>query len=390
MANIDVSLAVICEQRQKRLSLILTPPNRYDPVNPYEKYPQYTQRDFDMRRKAEILKYDKSSSQSNSKLTKAQKWSKIVDPNTRTDSKFNNTILYQNDGSGNYSEIIVKYPDTYSISQVVIGRDAYDNSINMDVYTIIPGKLPAPCPTLIYRPSYYSDVPGRNTNLYLDENVPLVYYNTNVAAYGIVNPSNNNPWTTVTKNNIFFSDSVSNLFMNLVINNSIKNYAYTFSIQTPISLYFTATLNSDVPDGPIYLPNNNLNISGINIFTYYNGTRIPYQTQPVFTPESNETLRFDISFNKGFVNNTITLRYYLGTLNISNLYLLTAASYVYDIELNFAMTTTLNAFFNSYFDTFTVGIYCNVDSTYSPNIIRNINLQNRSVYPLTKFQFYGS
>ena len=39
MANLDVSLAVICEQRQKRLSLILTPPNRYDPVNPYEKYP---------------------------------------------------------------------------------------------------------------------------------------------------------------------------------------------------------------------------------------------------------------------------------------------------------------------------------------------------------------
>ena len=95
-------------------------------------------------------------------------------------SSFNDSILYQNDGSGNYTPIYVRYPDTYTVTQVVIGFDIFDNSINMEVYTIIPGTLPSPCPTNIIRPSNYSDVPGPAINLYLAENVPLVYYNKNV------------------------------------------------------------------------------------------------------------------------------------------------------------------------------------------------------------------
>jgi hypothetical protein len=408
MANIDLSLAVICAQRKKRLALDLNiNKNRYTPINPYEKYPQYNQRDFDMRRKAEILKYNNNSSQSNPKLTRAKKWSQLVNSSSKKVSSFNDSILYQNNGSGNYTPIYVRYPDTYTVSQVVIGYDIYDNSINMDVYTIVPGTLPPPCPTTIIRPSNYSGVPGPAINLYLDENVPLVYYNKNVDAYGLINPTTTDPWNTVTKNNIFYSDRINNLLMNLVINNKIDNYAYTFSIKTPISIYFTATLNNDIPDGRIYLPNNTISIDATNLFTFYNGTQITYQTQPILTLDHPEPISFDISFNKGYVNNvyydskgilinnsyynnTITIQYYLGMLNISNLYLLTAPSYIYDLDLNFSMSLNLNSLFDSNFDTPTIGVYCNVDDNYSKRIAKNVILYNNSTYPLNQFQFSGS
>lgn len=409
MANIDLDLAVICEQRKKRLTLNLNLNlNRYTPVNPYTTYPQYNQRDFDIRRKAEILKYNKNSSQSNPKLTRAKKWSQLVNSSSKKVSSLGGiTTLYQNDGSGNYTPIYVKYPDTYTVSQQLIGYDIYDNSINMDVYTIVPGTLPSPCPTNIIRPSIYSGVPGPAINLYLDENVPLVYYNKNVDAYGIINPNINDPWSTVTKNNIFYSDRINNLLMNLVINNKIDNFSYIYSIKVPISIYFTATVNHDIPDGPIYLPNNTISINTTNIFTFYNGNQITYQTQPILTLDNPETISFDISFNKSYVeditydehgiainnsylNNTITIQYYLGMLNISNLYLLTAPSYIYDLDLNFSMTQGLNALFDSNFDTPTIGVYCNVDNNYSKRISKNVILYNNSTYPLDQFQFSSS
>lgn len=411
MANIDLSLSVICAQRKKRnglaAALAFTLPIRYTPINPYIEYPQYKQFDFDMRRKAEILKYDKNSTQSNSKLTKSQQYSKLVNPSGLSGGKFNDTLLYQNDGSGNYYTIVVKYPDTYTTSQVFIGLDPFDNPKYMDVYNIIPGQRLTPCPDNFPTPTSSCDVPGRIINLYNDTNVPLVYYNKNVQAYGITNPNNKNPWTTSTSNNVFFSDTVSKLFMNLIINNAINNYAYTFTIQTPISIYFTATVKTDVPDGLVFLPNNTINIDTINVFTYYNGKQITYYKQPNVSLTHPETLSFDISLNKRFVsqtsydqhgllintsyyNNTITGQYYLGMLNITDLYLLTSPSYIYDIDLNFFMSTNMNALFTSYFDTMTVGVYCNVDSAYYPNIAKNITLRNNSIYQLGGFGFSGT
>lgn len=411
MANIDLSLTVICAQIRKRRALssalVLTLPPRFTPTNPYIEYPQYKQFDFDMRRKAEILKYDKNSSQSNSKLTKAQQYSKLVNPSGKSDGKFNDTILYQNDGSGNFQTIVVKYPDTYSTTKVIVGFDPFENPKYIDVYSIIPGQRLTPCPDNFPTPTSSCDVPGPIMNLYYDINVPLVYYNKNVQAYGITNPNNKEPWTVSTNNNIFFTDTISKLFMNLIINNAINNYAYTFTIQTPVSIYFTATVNTNVPDGQIYLPNNSINIDTVNVFTYYNGKQITYYNQPNVSLTYPETLSFDISLNKRYVsqtsydekgllintsyyNNTITGRYYLGMLNITNLYLLTSPSYIYDINLNFFMSTNMNALFSSYFDVITVGVYCNVDSAYYPNIAQNIVLNNNSTYQLQTFEFSGT
>jgi len=411
MANIDLSLSVICAQLKKRKglseALALTLPVRYTPINPYIQYPQYKKFDFDMRRKAEILKYNKNSSQSNPKLTKSQQYSKLINATGKSNGKFNDTILYQNDGSGNYTTIVVKYPDTYTTNRVFLRYDSTNTPIYIDVYNVIPGQRLTPCPDNLPTPTSSSGVPGRIMNLYNDDNVPLVYYNTNFQAYGITNPNNTEPWSVATKNNIFFDDTVSNLFMNLIINDAINNYAYTYTIKTPVSIYFSATVNSDVSNGLIYLPNNTISIEAVNVFTYYNGQQITYQKQPIITLDNDETLQFDISLNKRFVsqhsydqhgilidtsyyNNTITGRYFLGNLTVSNLYLLTSPSYIYDINLNFFMSTNMNGLFSSYFNTMQVGVYCNVDSAYYPNIAANIILNNNSTYQLQTFGFSGS
>jgi hypothetical protein len=404
MANNNFSLDAICAQRAKRQSLILDPPQRLELKNPYLLYPGRTQNDFSMRRKAEILQYNKSASQSNPKLTRAQKWTQLVRPTTTAKDAYNNTILYQNDGEGNYIPFVVKFPDTYTTTQIVVGYDVFGNPRYADAYTIVPGTLPAPCPTNIPVPTSSSDVPGPVMNLYLDDTVPLVYYNKNVDAYGIINPNNIKLWSTITKNNIFFSDSVNNLFMNLIINNSIKDYAYTFTIKTPISIYFTATVNRDIPDGIIDIPNNSISIQGASVFTFYNGKPVTYQKTPAFSIDHDQTINFDILFNKHYINNvtydsngvainnsyynnTITGSFYLGTLTVSNFYLLTAASYIYDINLNFAMNIAMNSQFSSYFSAFTVGVKCNVDN--NTKVAQNINMKNTGVYPLTQFQFSG-
>lgn len=411
MANIDLSLSVICSQLKQRKSLAAalaqTLPLRYTPVNPYIAFPQYTQRDFDMRRKAEILKYDKNSTQSNSKLTKSQQYAKLINATKNSAGKFNDTILYQKDASGNYYTIVVKYPDTYTKSQVIIGYDQLDNPKYLDVYNIIPGQRLTPCPDNFPTPTSSSGVPGPIINLRYDSNVPLVYYNTGFQSYGITNSVNKEPFTVSTKNDVFFKDTVSDLFMNLIVNNSIDKYAYTFSISTPVSIYFRATVKSTIADGQINIPNNFINIDTVNAFTYYNGQQITYQKQPIINIENNETLRFDVSLNKGFVsrtyydkkgllvndsyyNNTINCRYFLGNVDITNLYLLTSPSYIYDINLNFFMFNNLNALFTSYFDNIEIGVYANVDSAYYENIANNIILYNNSTYQLKSFDFSAS
>ena len=65
----------ICEQINRR-ALLNVPPPRYTPVCPY---PQYTQFQLDMRRKAEILKYRANASNlKTNNFTKAEKYSMLV------------------------------------------------------------------------------------------------------------------------------------------------------------------------------------------------------------------------------------------------------------------------------------------------------------------------
>lgn len=392
MATIDLCFNTICSQR-KQLLLYSVPPVRFDVTSPYLQYPEYKQNDFDMRRKAEILKYNKGSSQSN-KPTKKLLWSKLNTTTAPQSQSFANTVLYDYDGSGSYMPIVIKYPDTYTVVKRLIDTTPEDTPVYAIKHVIIPGTLPEPeCNANFSMPSSSSGVPGPIVNLYLDENVPLYNYASNVRNYAIVNREITTQWNTITTSDISFNDNIITTLFKLIINNPIAKETYNYSIQTPISLFFNGTLIPGANSTAINLINNVVKLQNISITILYNNQEIVFDESrgllPIFSPVTNyETIGFDISMNADSEYEGIKGQIYLGMLNISNINLQTQPGYIYDIKLTFTMASTLNVFYLSNFSDFTSGILCNSSSTQTSNTnctIKNNFFSQRSEFLLSGY-----
>lgn len=400
MSTIDLSLSTICLQR-KAISKFAIPPARYEVVSPYLQFPQYKQSDFDMRRKAEILKYDKGNTKTN-KLTRKQAYANIVSGKITQTSSYADTILYQSDGSGNISEIIVKYPDTYTANRVILEYDIYNDPVYQTLgkddkgdpiyllkYTIIPGRVNVCNDDMKPRPSSASGVPGPNVNLYLDSTVPLYNYATNNRNYAQINTALDTAmWRTSTNDNIVYYDSISNTILDALILNTVNEYAYNFSFQTPISAFFTGTVKENVSQQNLSIVNNFLKIKSILLITYFNNGTVTYQRVPLITDHASyEIMHFDISMNYTYNNNYFSGQYYLGMLNVSNLYLLTQPGYIYNIKLIFSMDFVTQPTYTDFFDTLNSGVICNTTDISKKS--NNITLYSNSTYPYNKFSFSG-
>jgi hypothetical protein len=391
MATIDLCFNTICSQR-KQLASYSIPPVRFNLTSPYLKYPQYKQNDFDMRRKAEILKYDKNSSQTN-KPTKKQLWSKLNTTTAPQLKSFANKILYNHDGSGNYTPVVVKYPDTYTVVKTQIDTTSENTPVYSIQYIIVPGTLPPACNPNVPTPSTSSGVPGPAVNLYLDENVPLYNYASNTRNYAIINPNITDQWNTVTTTDISFNDSIVTTLFKLIINNPIKKTSYVYSIQTPISLFFHGTLLPTAQSSSVNLLNNVVKIQNISITVLYNNQQIVFDASknqvPVISPVSNyETIGFDISMTPYNSYGGIKGQIYLGMLNVSNINLQTQPGYIYDVKLTFTMASTLNAFYLSYFSDFTSGVLCNSRHIQTSNT--NCRIKNNFFSQYSNFLLSGS
>jgi len=367
MATIDLCLNTICTQR-KLLYKFLVPPIRFETVSPYLQFPQYQQSDFDMRRKAEILQYNRSNSKTN-KPTKKQLWSTLNTTTAPQSRSYANKIVYDIDALGNYTQVVVKYPDTYEVVKEQINTDNLGNPIYTTTHVIIPGTLPKPCSKAnILTPTSSCGVPGPITNLYYDPTVPLYNYATNNRSYAIINTTNIKPWDTFTTTDISFNDSIATRLFYVIINNIIPHPTYTFTIQTPISLFFSGTIRNNVTSSSITLLNNTVQLQTPAIHVYYNSEQVVFDAlegqSVVFSPMSNfETIGFDIALHTPFDGGKISGQIYLGMLTISNVHLLTQPGYIYDVQLSFIMSSALNAFYSSYFSDFTSGIVANVSNT---------------------------
>jgi len=145
MANL--ALTSICSiLQQKQLTNI--PPSRIEVLSPYETT-DYSRFDLDMRRKAQILKYDQLNTQVNN-VSKKEKWSRVV--NGRNPSLTNVVVDSQNN-------LILACPNTNGPLRMPLSAS----------------NVP-PDPNVPY--------------LYSDETVPLYnYINPNLTrSYGIQNP----------------------------------------------------------------------------------------------------------------------------------------------------------------------------------------------------------
>jgi hypothetical protein len=321
------------------------PPTRYTPISPY---PEFTQKQLDMRRKVEILKYsNNTSSTKTNNLTKSEKWAQLV--------------------NGNYQR------RTFS-------NDLLNTITNGDINTVCSKKN-------ILTPTSSCDVPGPVIYLYEDPDVILYNYATNTKAYGIIDYQNKSQWKSY-----FISDAFCpNSYFTQVASLNLLNVVYTskhFSMKVPIFMYISDTLinpstittiNGILQEYGMY--NIKIFIESISLEVQYNGQNVALNTDIQYQWEENTQLYFDISYNT--TNTTYYAGMYMGYVTVSNIYLQTQSSYVYDFLLNFTINGTVNGQ-SSYYPPYMFSEYYKyfkMPSTPVINIYSNYSANNASINP---------
>lgn len=282
-----LSVQDICEQRSKKQGLFV-PRNRIELSFPD---PSFSTFQLDMRRKAEILKYDKTSSKATPK-TKKGLFSSIINTDAAPPRK--NAVSYN------------KKEDAFE-------RFAYNEPTDV-------------CPvTIVSTPASASDVPG-NVDLFLDPSVPLYNYKLD-RTYGQDQP--------LIDFNIYAQSEYDTSMSYTVYTNAIT--IYPIKVETPIT-----TCNISIPTSfyiygigaaDIQLTNINAVFTSIDYRLMFNNHIIKNGT--VSLPELS-----DISFNIDVSNGlAFKAEFPIGNLNIPDISFNTQTDYVYDITLQPSFNT---------------------------------------------------
>ena len=262
-------------------------------LNPYAKKNNttglpFTQYEINMRRKVEILKYDKSN---NAALTQKKAWTQIVRGSSQR--------------------------RTYSQSQI--------RAIQNGTGTGTANTTDDACPTL----STSAGIPGKAFYIQLDPNVPLYNYLTS-NTYATRSIENTIIWTYTENSDILSNDpTLFTLFVGPAID---VNYAF-FTFSVPIGLSVAGNSNAN-GSFTFTLPYENISVS-----VYYGGSIIAIRTVPVITFESE----ISGTTSAGNFNGQI----YIGQLVVSNLGLSLSPGFVYEVRINYLQinnTTNINSF----------------------------------------------
>ena len=293
--DIDVAnISTICEQRRLKM-LFNMPPTRFTPVSPYTYNTngqlQFTKRQLDMRRKVEILKHDKSSTQGN-RPTKKEQWAHM---NSRK----------------------------YSIRKTV------GNLVSLDGATVASS---VDCST-VATSSKKADVPGPAVELQLDKSVPLYNYGAPTRTYGNLDESNDAMFeVSANGDNKTYYDNVYGFFAFLKIMNTIDETSKNFTIKMPFSLGYSK--NTGVSAAT--------NITGtISVKTPTENTTKLYFSG-VETNSGTHSYSVDISsaFFSSSPNETVET--VAGTITISNIFVDTQPDYFYELAQVFDLETDLS------------------------------------------------
>jgi hypothetical protein len=274
---------IICSQRQLYLNYTNNiPKNRIEPISPY---PEYTQEQLNMRRKVEILKYNRQSNMGNN-LTKNGSWAKL---NKKTTSR--------------------------------------QHSLK-------------PCPKIIRpTPTTSSDVPGPTIYLLEDDSVPLYHYATvEDRKLPIVPDSANNAYPILSEivSNIVSANNTETIVCNLAIVNP-ENVITTFQFQTPVSFSITGT-KTQLFSGITPVSSIQVKIASILYTTYYLGSPVSNTIlhSPIIQtiPIQNEIMIIDVS---GSNNDVFSATQYIDNLTVSSIQLITQTGTVYSLQLLFTL-----------------------------------------------------
>ena len=375
MANINMNLDLICNLR-KRQQLFAMPSFRATPVSPY---PQYTQQQLDMRRKAEILQYagNRMNTKTNS-LTQKERYAQIL--------------------SGKYQS--KPYTKTYTETS------KYELDPVLNLYQVVVTRTQNPdqiCPLddMIPTPTSSSDVPGPIINLYNDKSIPLYNYagsaDRNYAITDVIETenfkakyinANTNALYTITSPdelNTIQTEPSEVTMSTLYLTNIIDSPQYVYELYVPIGIHFEGkytgktTYNTPINSVGLSIPSNGFNpqvIFGTNVVS----TDISY----------NATYINNISFNVTDNTKDFSGTIYVGMLKMKNINLYAAPGYIYDINIladmviTTASTAERNSLINRY--EFKYGVGYNFSYT-DKKIQTNCNIsQNASSEPLIPIQ----
>lgn len=390
MSTIKTELDKICDQRKQQM-LFNIPPVRFTPISPYENFPQFTKAQFDMRRKAEVLSYNASKSNTKSNnFTKANKWAQLV-KGTGQSTNFTRTKLtevrYTDIDNAKYSsvatytDIIVNYPDTYTKQTDVNGNITYD--ISSQPIVICNDDL-------IPRPTSSSGVPGPVINLIRDLSVPLYNYKSSIdtANYGIIPSTNDKYIDYKIDTNILAQNNTSATIFSLYINTT-NNISDSFNFEIPLSMYFSGQTTTTSTSYDISFSNISMTINTPTIAVYYSDSMVGLQnTYDIsFNCINNQVVSFDLSLNSSTNDfSTFSGEIYIGTLKMTDLFLYTQPGYIYTIQFNTFITDNTSDFtlYSSYFSSLQSGIKFNTTSSIKTQTNCNI-LQTISSEPNNGF-----
>lgn len=304
------NFSVICDQRMRRL-VNNVPPVRFELVSPYTSG-RYTQRDLDMRRKAEILQYSSSkmSTQTNS-LTKKQKWALIARGNFPTP------------------------PTTYQ-----------PDPVSGD---LVPSTN-CPADDMLLVPTSSSDVPGKPINLYLDKSVPLYNYGSPQRSYPFNVNINTSLWRISTGLDILLPHNEEDDLFTMSINNNIDQPTYNYTVRFPVSLFVMGVIQSNNINKTIPIT---LSIYSITLNIYYSNNLV----KSVGIPPTLSSLVVNVGGKTG----EFSANQYVGTVSSTSIRLFTEPGYIYDAKLIFRISITGGG--SNYFSTIKAYAYANATLT---------------------------
>lgn len=377
MATTDICLNTICSQRLQQMAFTMAPTRYEGQVTPY---PTFTQKQLDMRRKAEILQYGaaKTNTKTNN-FTKAERYSTIIKGKGQKSSYATiyepsfNIFYYATDTCGNETQV---FADT-SINVFGYTKKLADISNCLSRYDMVP------------TPTSSSGIPGPIQYLVRDVGVPLYNYATNTNPYSF-DPTTYIPkWDFIPINNVFCSNTTETKIFTLGILESIDQPSYNFSFSTPFSIYFTCNCTSSTS---VNLNALSVSITSLSATVYFSGSKASF-INPTYNLTNDATsMIFDISINPQGQTIPITAQLYSGILTISNINLYTSPGFVYDINLNFNMNFSTGNNSTVALSNFTYGVICNLTqelSTKSINCTINTSRGMPSLTPYRKISVSG-
>lgn len=318
--NCTGTLATVADALEQRREYLLgrTPFVRNEIVSPY---PTFTKMQLDMRRKVEILKYKKNSTQARN-LTAKEKQAQILRGNYR------GNVLYCAD----------------------------DKNIPVKTSSL--------------------DVPGPIITLQEDPTVPLYNYITNQFSPAVSFTESDEKWSLSILPNVTVADSSFNtIIATLLVKDAIDNTTYYYTYSTPYVLTIEGkNIPIDASGETISITINNPRIKVLyqsselansksntnsNFVTSIENTSVEVKLEP----DSSNTNTFSYS-----------AQIYLGTITLSNIYVDTYPGISYNFALEYVITEEIN--------TNTDSIISNEDiNTTTTNTTVNIitNLDNYSV-----------